>query len=285
MLRRFLIALSVPFIACVAAVDAQQPSGAPAEKTYFQFAPKRGAELLAGSPSPHYPRELQAQGIRGEVVAQFTVDTLGRVVPGTFVALQSPDALLTRALRANLVNLRFRPAEIGGHRVSQLVQLSFAFDPTTGSSADSAAAERDVASAAADSVAAVAGAGTSDRSFIASFRFDDEDPDGAVSHGLGIERHGNRDAVTLFRNVRGRRDTTLARLRLPGVRGSELLVIKSCTLDGTTNPEVIGLVPLGADGHRATDRPTRAWRASRRRGRFEPLAPARVRCEDEEDVD
>ena len=265
------------------AADAQQPSGTPPSgSSYFQFDAPRPPELMAGSPEPHYPEQLRAQRLRGEVVAQFVVDTLGHVVPGTFSVVRSPHPLFSRAVRANLVNLRFRPAEGAGRPVSQIVSRAFHFEPTDARVTDSATATRDDAAAAADSAAAVA---ADSSPFIASYSFDDENPDADVGYGLSIVRHGTRDVVLLRRIVRAANPATLATLALPGRNGSRLLVIRSCTLDGKPDPEVIGLVAVGPDGHRATDRPSRAWRANRVRARFETLSRARVRCDDEEDVD
>jgi TonB family protein len=284
--RRLLAAAALGATALAWDARAQQPTPPPREQPYFQFEPEQIARLLPESPAPRYPRALLARGVRGEVVAQFTVDTLGRVVPGSFSAERSTDPLFTRAVRANLANLRFQPAVIGGKKRNMLVPMTFPFDPSTIVARDSATEARldasDSVALAADSAAAAADV---NEPGIASYRFDDEAIDADPAHGLRIERRGDRDAVILWRATSGRDRAMLAALPLPGKQGAQLLVIHSCTLDGRPDAEVIGLVPVSADGHRTTTRPSLAWRASRARGRFESLPAARVRCQDEENVD
>lgn len=87
----------------------------------------RQVELLPGAPAPDYPDALRAAGVRGSVLAEFVVDTTGRVEAGSFRALRSDDPLFTAAARAALLHTRFRPAESNGRRVRQLVQQSFSF--------------------------------------------------------------------------------------------------------------------------------------------------------------
>jgi hypothetical protein len=65
----------------------------------------------------------------GRVVAQYVVDTLGRVEPGSFVAFlaTSPDliGIFERAVGAS----RFLPARRGGAAIRQLVRQDFAYRP------------------------------------------------------------------------------------------------------------------------------------------------------------
>jgi len=82
---------------------------------------------LPGTATPRYPAMLQSAGVEGSVRAQFVVDTLGRVEQGSFRALESTHDLFTAAVRDALTRARFKPAEVGGHRVRQLVEQSFAF--------------------------------------------------------------------------------------------------------------------------------------------------------------
>jgi len=83
-----------------------------------------------GSVGPTYPDMLRCAGIEGTVLAQFVVDTLGRVDVLTFVALQSDHAQFTAAVRASLAQMRFLPAEYGGHKVAQRVRQPFQFTVT-----------------------------------------------------------------------------------------------------------------------------------------------------------
>lgn len=88
---------------------------------------EKPALSLPGSPVPAYPEMLQRAGVEGEVVAQFVVDTTGRVEPGSFRAIREGHALFVAAVERVLPRMRFVAAEAGGRRVRQLVQQSFVF--------------------------------------------------------------------------------------------------------------------------------------------------------------
>jgi len=88
---------------------------------------EKPALAAPGSPQPHYPEMLRRAGVSGEVVAEFVVDTLGRVEPGTLRVVRSDHELFAAAVRAVLPALRFLPAEAGGRRVRQLVRQPFTF--------------------------------------------------------------------------------------------------------------------------------------------------------------
>lgn len=81
--------------------------------------------------SPRYPSLLQSAGVEGEVRAQFVVDTLGRVEPGSVRILESTHENFSQAVRDALVRARFVPAEAGGRKVRQLVEQPFNFKLTT----------------------------------------------------------------------------------------------------------------------------------------------------------
>ena len=85
------------------------------------------AATLPGSASPAYPELLKASGVEGSVLAQFVVDTLGRVEPGSFKVLSSTHDAFGTAVRATLPRMRFLAAEAGGRKVRMLVQQDFAF--------------------------------------------------------------------------------------------------------------------------------------------------------------
>lgn len=85
---------------------------------------------IPGTATPRYPSMLQSAGVEGSVRAQFVVDTLGRVEQGSFRALESTHDLFTAAVRDALSRARFKPAEVGGRRVRQLVEQSFSFSIT-----------------------------------------------------------------------------------------------------------------------------------------------------------
>jgi protein TonB len=61
------------------------------------------------------------------VLVQFVVDTLGRVDSTTFHVLKSTHDLFTLAVEDVVFRYKFRPAELGGRRVKQVVQMPFGF--------------------------------------------------------------------------------------------------------------------------------------------------------------
>jgi hypothetical protein len=61
------------------------------------------------------------------VQAQFVVNEDGRAEVGTFKVLKSTNELFSAAVRSALPQMRFYAAEVGGHKVKQLVQQSFQF--------------------------------------------------------------------------------------------------------------------------------------------------------------
>jgi protein TonB len=83
--------------------------------------------VLPGTAGPAYPETLRAAGIEGQVVAQFVVDTAGRVELATFQVLDRQHPLFVAAVRSALSRMRYLPAEARGARVAQLVQQSFHF--------------------------------------------------------------------------------------------------------------------------------------------------------------
>ena len=83
--------------------------------------------VLPGTAGPAYPETLRAAGIEGQVLAQFVVDTAGRVELATFQVLDRQHPLFVAAVRSALARMRYLPAEARGARVAQLVQQSFHF--------------------------------------------------------------------------------------------------------------------------------------------------------------
>jgi protein TonB len=82
---------------------------------------------IPGTATPRYPDALRSSGVEGEVQAQFVVNEEGRADPSTFKVLKSTNELFSNAVRSALPNMRFYAAEVGGHKVKQLVQQSFQF--------------------------------------------------------------------------------------------------------------------------------------------------------------
>jgi len=76
-----------------------------------------------------YPPALRASGTSGRVVAEFVVDTLGRVEESHFGIVSSTDPLFSAAVREGAGSARFSPAIRRGRRVRQLVRQPFDFHP------------------------------------------------------------------------------------------------------------------------------------------------------------
>lgn len=79
------------------------------------------------NPNPKYPSMLETSRTEGTVLAQFVVDTLGRADMGTFRVLESTNELFSSSVRAAIQQWRFYPAEAGGRKVKQIVQLPLKF--------------------------------------------------------------------------------------------------------------------------------------------------------------
>jgi protein TonB len=88
---------------------------------------EKQASFIAGSATPRYPDELRRSGIEGKVVARFVVDENGRAEADSVRFLSSDNRLFDDAVKATLRRMRFVPAEIGGRKVRQLVEMPFVF--------------------------------------------------------------------------------------------------------------------------------------------------------------
>jgi protein TonB len=101
-------------------------AGVDPNKAYMEFQVEEQVAAISGT-QVQYPESMRSSGAEGEVQAQFVVNENGRVEPGTFKVLNSPNAAFTAAVKAALGGMRFRPAKIGNTKVSQVVQQSFVF--------------------------------------------------------------------------------------------------------------------------------------------------------------
>jgi protein TonB len=102
--------------------------GVQTDQPYFDFQVEKQAAALPGNPAPRYPDMLQTAGIAGEVIAQFVIDTTGKVDMGTFKVIKSDNDLFTEAVKAILPRCRFLPAEVGGRHVKELVETPYVFN-------------------------------------------------------------------------------------------------------------------------------------------------------------
>ncbi len=87
---------------------------------------ERQVGVLSGS-TPRYPETLRLAGVEGQVVATFIVDEQGRAEAGSIRFLRSDNALFEGSVTEALRSMRFVPAEAGGRKVRQLVEMPFVF--------------------------------------------------------------------------------------------------------------------------------------------------------------
>ena len=97
------------------------------DQPYFEFQVEKQVAAMPNNPPPRYPDMLRSANVEGEVRAQFVVDTTGRAEMNTFKVLKSSHDLFTNSVKSALANMHFYPAEVGGRKVKQLVQMPFVF--------------------------------------------------------------------------------------------------------------------------------------------------------------
>ncbi len=108
-------------------VAGEKPAVMAPNATYFDFQVEKTASAIPGSGMPRYPAILRSAAVEGQVVAQFVVDTTGRVEPGSFTVVKSTHDLFVQSVRAALPSMRFEPAQVGGRKVRQQMQQPFVF--------------------------------------------------------------------------------------------------------------------------------------------------------------
>lgn len=96
-------------------------------QTFFDFQVEKPVAPVPGTGNPRYPDILRSSSIEGEVLAQFVVDTTGRVEVSTFKVIRTSHELFSASVRQALPQMRFLAAEVGGRKVKQLVQQPFVF--------------------------------------------------------------------------------------------------------------------------------------------------------------
>jgi TonB family protein len=93
----------------------------------FESEVDKAAIAHAKSPRPEYPTGLLNARVEGEIVAQFIVDTLGRIELPSFRVVKATHADFLSSVGKTLPKLRYHPAEKDGQKVRQLVQQAFQF--------------------------------------------------------------------------------------------------------------------------------------------------------------
>jgi len=110
-----------------AASKAPTPTVVNPDQPYFEFQVEKVVSSAPGSPQPKYPIALKEANVKGEVLAQYVVNADGRVDMSTLKVLKFTRQEFVDAVKAALPDMRFIPAEVGGHKVKQLVQQPFTF--------------------------------------------------------------------------------------------------------------------------------------------------------------
>jgi protein TonB len=103
-------------------------SGArPTDTQYRADQVEKQVAVVPGTSAPRYPESLRSSGVEGRVIAEFVVDEQGRAQEGSVRFVRSDNQLFEDAVRVALRRMRFVPAEVGGRKVKQLVQMPFVF--------------------------------------------------------------------------------------------------------------------------------------------------------------
>lgn len=96
-------------------------------RAYFEFEVEKQVQQRSGAALLRYPPALRSANIEGTVLIQFVVDTTGVADMRTFKVLKASHADFVKAVRDALPRMTFYPAEIGGHKVKQMIQQPFDF--------------------------------------------------------------------------------------------------------------------------------------------------------------
>jgi TonB family protein len=107
-------------------------AGGPGAGTFFEFQVEQAATPLADQPAPRYPDELRAAKIEGEVLVQMVVNEDGSIMDGSIKVVRSSNDQFTKVTVETLKGWRFKPAQVRGRAVRQLIQMPFQFSLAKG---------------------------------------------------------------------------------------------------------------------------------------------------------
>lgn len=138
MTYRLLTVVVATTLAC--AKTAPPPATAPVA-TYYSPAGAQPVQSLPGATSPRYPDRLRQARVEGAVVAQYVVDTTGRIMPGSLRIVSTSDTLFAAAVRDVVEGFRFTPATLNGRKIRQLVEQPVYFDMVDGTAKTTRAPE------------------------------------------------------------------------------------------------------------------------------------------------
>jgi protein TonB len=130
-MQKYIASLALVAAATLVPVATQAQAGpsessSAREQTYLDFQVDRPAKPKKPA-APVYPDHLRSQHVEGTVLVQFIVDQRGRPDMQSFKVIKSSHAAMTESVRSAVNDMTFFPAEWGGQKVKQLVQLPFTF--------------------------------------------------------------------------------------------------------------------------------------------------------------
>ncbi len=125
------LAVAAIAFACSLQSDTTSPKAAPIavtdHQTFQEFQVEKPAALLPGNVVPVYPQQLRLASVEGKLLTRFVVDTTGRPIVETVRVIERSDDRFVPSVREAIPNLRFSPADVGGKKVKQLVEMPFTF--------------------------------------------------------------------------------------------------------------------------------------------------------------
>jgi len=116
---------------------AVRPSLPTLARPYYATEVSCAARPLEATVAPSFPASVPpAKRAYTEVGVRFIVDTAGYLEPGSIATLPGTPAAFAKATRAVVRGWRYRPAELGGVPVRQIVTTVVAFDPADAATRD-----------------------------------------------------------------------------------------------------------------------------------------------------
>jgi protein TonB len=129
---KLLSCLAITVVLAAPVAGAQQATttvaSANLNQTYLDFQVDQVVQIKQ-KVAPAYPAHLRNARVGGEVLVQFVVDERGDAMMNTFKAVKSTNSALTDTVKEAVADMTFEPAQVGGQKVKQLVQLPFKFAP------------------------------------------------------------------------------------------------------------------------------------------------------------
>lgn len=99
----------------------------PSDRVYAETEVDDKAEVRS-LPDPEYPPLLRRAGVRGTVIVQLVIDTLGRVEPGSLRVVSTPNPDFNRPALNAVEQAVFRPARVRGRAVRVQVRVQVRFN-------------------------------------------------------------------------------------------------------------------------------------------------------------